>query len=75
MTNPLKQETMMNATARKSRHGKPCQPRKSKDNASFTAETIRRGVTARQLVASGRAPTLRQARKLLRVGDRQAAAA
>ena len=65
----------MNNVTRKSRHGKPCQPRKSKDNPSFTAETIRRGVTARQLVASGRAPTLRQARKILRYGDRQAAAA
>lgn len=60
---------------RQSRHGKPCKPRNVGGNPSFTAETIRRGVTARQIVASGRATTLRQARKLLRVGDRQAAAA
>lgn len=60
--------------ARKSRHGKPCKPGTVK-NPGFTAETLRRGVTARQLVSSGRAPTLRQARKLLRRGDRQAAAA
>ena len=65
----------MSIFTRQSRHGKPCKPRTLKDNASFTAETIRRGVTARQLVANGRAATVRQARKLLRVGDRQAAAA
>ena len=66
----------MTATrTRTTRHGKPCKPRTLKDNPSFTAETLRRGVTARQIVASGRAPTLRQARKLLRYGDRQAAAA
>lgn len=64
----------MATTTRQSRHGKPCKPGTVK-NPGFTAETIRRGVTARQLVASGRAPTLRQARKLLRVGERQAAAA
>jgi len=65
----------MTATrTRTSRHGKPCKPSTVK-NPGYTAETIRRGVTASQLVASGRAPTLRQARKLLRVGDRQAAAA
>jgi hypothetical protein len=63
------------ATTRKSRHGKPCKPRQGNDNPSYTAETLRRGVTAQQLVASGRATTVRQARKLLRYGDRQAAAA
>ena len=69
-------ETMMTATrTRTSRHGKPCRPSTLKGDWTFTAETIRRGVTARQLVASGRATTLRQARKLLRRGDRQAAAA
>lgn len=63
----------MNST-RKTRHGKPCKPSTVK-NPGYTAETIRRGVTARQLVSSGRATTVRQARKLLRYGDRQAAAA
>ena len=60
---------------RVSRHGKPCKPRSGKDNPTYTAETIRRGVTARQLWLSGQADSLRQARKLLRAGDRRAAAA
>ena len=68
------QETMMN-NVRKSRHGKACKPRQGGDNPSYTAETLRRGVTAQQLVASGRATTVRQARRILRYGDRQAAAA
>ena len=76
-SNPF-QETMMthpHDNVRKSRHGKACKPRQGGGNPSFTAETIRRGVTAQQLVASGRATTVRHARRILRYGDRQAAAA
>jgi hypothetical protein len=60
---------------RQSRHGKPCVPSTRKDNPSLDANTLRRGVTARQLVEKGRAATLRQARKVLQRGDHKRVAA
>ena len=60
----------MKNVARQSRHGKPCIPSVRKDDWTLDAKAIRRGVTARQLVESGRAATLRQARKTLQKGDK-----
>lgn len=61
--------------SRVSRHGKPCVPSNRKDNPTLDAKAIRRGVTARELVANGRAPTLRQARKILQKGEGHRSAA
>lgn len=65
----------MSNNIRASRHGKTCVPSTRKDNPSHDAKAVRRGVTARELVAAGRAPTVRQARKILQRGDGRKAAA
>lgn len=63
------------SVSRVSRHGKPCVPSNRKDNPSLDAKAVRRGVTARELVTAGRAPTLRQARKILQRGEGHRSAA
>jgi hypothetical protein len=66
---------MSKSVVRASRHGKPCVPSTRKDNPTLDAKALRRGVTARELVAAGRATTVRQARKVLQRGDGRKAAA
>ena len=60
----------MKMVVRQSRHGKPCVPSTRKDDWTLDSKALRRGVTARQLVSNGRAPTLRQARKMLQKGEK-----